>query len=279
MVLKEFNLEGKVAIVTGASRGIGKAIALTLAEAGADVATAARTEADLQMVAREIRLSGRKGLVIPTDVTDMAQVENMAAKTISELGRIDILVNNAGHDSESPVVVTGLEKSGLVPEMVMKYPEDLTEKNWRSVLDTHVSGVFRCCQAVAPHMIKQGSGKIINISSMIGVIDGSNDTHYGAAKASIDQLTRALALEWARYNINVNCIAPGSYLTSIRYLSRPHLKPDQVDLLLEKSTAIIPLGRHGELRELGLLAVYLASPASDYMTGQIAHLDGGWTAK
>jgi NAD(P)-dependent dehydrogenase (short-subunit alcohol dehydrogenase family) len=256
MVLKEFNLEGKVAIVTGASRGIGKAIALTLAEAGADVATAARTEADLQMVAREIRLSGRKGLVIPTDVTDMAQVENMAAKTISELGRIDILVNNAGHDSESPVVVTGLEKSGLVPEMVMKYPEDLTEKNWRSVLDTHVGGVFRCCQAAAPHMIKQGSGKIINVSSMIGVIDGSNDTHYGAAN-----------------------IAPGSYLTSIRYLSRPHLKPDQVDLLLEKSTAIIPLGRHGELRELGLLAVYLASPASDYMTGQIAHLDGGWTAK
>jgi NAD(P)-dependent dehydrogenase (short-subunit alcohol dehydrogenase family) len=279
MFLKEFSLEGKVAIVTGASRGIGRAIALTLAEAGADVVTAARTEGDLQMVARDIRQMGRRSLIAPTDVTRMEQVANMVEKTIAEFGRIDILVNNAGHDSESPVVVTGKERSGLVPTMKMKYAGDMTEENWRSVIDTHVSGMFRCCKAVAPQMIKQRSGKIINVSSMIGIIDGSNDTHYAASKAAIDQMTRALALELAPYKINVNCIAPGSYLTAIRYLSRPHLAPEQVDLLLQKSLGNIPLGRHGELRELGMLAVYLASPASDYMTGQIAHLDGGWTAK
>jgi len=180
---------------------------------------------------------------------------------------------------EAPLVVTGLERSGLVPELQMNYAGDMSEENWRTLLDTHLSGTFRCCKCVGPHMVKQKSGKIINISSMVGAIDGANDTHYASAKGGIQHLTRVLALEWAPFKVNVNCIGPGSYMTAIRYLSRPQLTPEQVDVLLEKSLGIIPLGRHGELRELGMLAVYLASDASNYMTGQVIYLDGGWVAK
>jgi len=279
MILKEFNLDGKVAIVTGSSRGIGKAIALTLAEAGANIVVAARTMSDLQMTAREVRYLGRRCLIAHTDVTKMEQVENMVEKTIAEFGKIDILVNNAGSDVESPLVVTGLERSGLVPELRMKYAGDMTEKLWRNIVDTHLIGTFRCCKAVGPHMVKQKSGKIINISSIIGAFDGANDLHYAVSKAGINHLTKVLALEWAPFKVNVNGIGPGSYITAIRYDCRPHLTGEQVDELLEKSLGLIPSGRHGELRELGLLAVYLASPASDYMTGQIIYLDGGWVAK
>jgi len=222
---------------------------------------------------------GRRTLVVPTDVTKMEQVENMVKKTIAEFGKIDILVNNAGSDTESPLVVTGLERSGLVPSLKMKYAGGMTEEIWRSVVNTHLNGTFRCCKAVGPHMVKQKSGKIINVSSIISYFDGANDLHYASSKAGINHLTRVLALEWAPFKVNVNCIAPGSYLTAIRYDSRPHLAPEQVDVLLEKSLGLIPLERHGELRELGMLAVYLTSPASDYMTGQTIYLDGGWTAK
>ena len=277
MVLKEFSLDGKVAIVTGASRGIGKAIVLTLAEAGANIAATARTASDLEQTAKEVRQLGRKCLAVPTDVTKMEQVENMVNKTIAEFGKIDILVNGVGADSESPLVVTGLERSGLIPEIKFNYAGDMTEENWRWVIDVNLGATFRCCKAVGPHMVKQKRGKIINIGSFCALLYGAYDTHYGAAKFGINHLTRVLALEWAPYKINVNCIGPGSYVTAIRYDSRPHLTHEQVDQFLSKQLGIIPLGRHGEVKELGMLAVYLASPASDYMTGQVIYLDGGLT--
>ena len=279
MTLTQFSLDGKVAIVTGASRGIGKAIALTLAEAGADIVAAARTTADIEETAKEVRRSGRQCLAVPTDVTDMAQVENMVKRTISKFGRIDILVNNVGYSLESPVVLTGKERSGIIPEIPLKYKEAYPEETWRLLVDVNLSAAFRCCKAVGPHMIKQGSGKIINVSSFCAVVAGIHDIPYAAAKLAINHMTRVLALELAPYKINVNCIGPGSNITAIRWLCRPHLTKEQVDLVLSRIPNVIPLRRHGELRELGLLAVYLASPASDYMTGQTIYLDGGLTAK
>ncbi len=279
MTLTQFSLDGKVAIVTGASRGIGKAIALTLAEAGADIVAAARTTADIEETAKEVRRSGRQCLAVPTDVTDMAQVENMVKRTISKFGRIDILVNNVGYSLESPVVLTGKERSGIIPEIPLKYKEAYPEETWRLLVDVNLSAAFRCCKAVGPHMIKQGSGKIINVSSFCAVVAGIYDIPYAAAKLAINHMTRVLALELAPYKINVNCIGPGSNITAIRWLCRPHLTKEQVDLVLSRIPNVIPLRRHGELRELGLLAVYLASPASDYMTGQTIYLDGGLTAK
>jgi len=279
MVLKEFSLDGKVAIITGASRGIGKAIALTMAEAGANIVATARTALDLQMTAKEVGQLGCKCLVVPTDVTKMEQVENMVDKAIAEFGKIDILVNNVGYSVESPVVLTGLESSGLTPEIPLNYREPYSEEAWRMLIDVNLSAAFRCCKAVGPHMVKQKSGKIINISSFCAVIAGIYDIPYAAAKFGINQLTRVLALEWAPFNVNVNCIGPGSNVTAIRWLCRPHLTREQVDEVLRRIPGIIPLGRHGEPRELGMLAVYLASPASDYMTGQTIYLDGGLVAK
>ena len=279
MVLKEFSLDGKVAIVTGASRGIGKAIATTMAEAGADIVAAARTESALEQTAKEVRKFGRKCLVVTADMTKMEQVENMVNKTIAEFGKIDVLVNNVGYDSEAPLVVTGEERSGLLPGIKLNY-KDMTEETWRTVIEANLGATFRCCKAVGPHMVKQKSGKIINIGSFCALLYGPADTHYGAAKYAINRLTKVLALEWAPYKINVNCIGPGSYVTQIRYDSRPHMTREQVNQVLEKiPNAVIPLGYHGDTRVLGLLAVYLASPASDYMTGQVIYLDGGITAQ
>jgi NAD(P)-dependent dehydrogenase (short-subunit alcohol dehydrogenase family) len=278
-MIVEFNLDGKTAIITGASRGIGKEIALTMAEAGADIIGTARTAADLEETAKGVRQLGRKCLVIPTDVTDMAQVENMVAKTMAEFGRIDILVNNVGYSLESPVVVTGQEKSDLIPEIPLNYPAEYSEESWRYLMDVNMSAAFRCSRAVGPHMIKQKGGKIINISSFCAVISGIYDIPYAAAKLATNHMTRVLALELAPHNIHVNCIGPGSNITGIRWACREHLTKEQVDLVLERIPSVIPLGRHGDLREMGLLAVYLASPASDYMTGQTMYLDGGLTAK
>ncbi|MFQ5997582.1 MAG: SDR family NAD(P)-dependent oxidoreductase, partial [Dehalococcoidales bacterium] len=227
----------------------------------------------------EVSKLGRKCLAIPTDVTKMEQVAQMVEKTNAGFGKIDILVNNVGYSIESPVVLTGLERSGLIPEIPLNYQGAYDEETWRMLVDVNLSAAFRCCRAVGPYMIKQKSGKIINISSFCAVIAGIYDVPYAAAKLGINHLTRVLALELAPYKVNVNCIGPGSNITAIRWLCRPHLTKEQVDLVLSRIPSIIPLGRHGELRELGMLAVYLASPASDYMTGQTIYLDGGLTAK
>jgi NAD(P)-dependent dehydrogenase (short-subunit alcohol dehydrogenase family) len=279
MVLSEFSLEGKTAIITGASRGIGQAISLTFAEAGADIVAAARTAADLEETAAGVRRLGRECLVVPTDVTSMEQVEDMVAQTIAKFGKIDILVNNAGYSVESPVVVTGQETTGLIPGLKLNYAEPYSEESWRMLVDVNLSAAFRCSRAVGPHMVKQKSGKIISISSFCSVISGIYDIPYAAAKQGINQLTRVLALELGPHHINVNAIGPGSNVTAIRWLCRPHLTREQVDEVLERIPEILPLRRHGELREMGLLAVYLASPASDYMTGQVIYLDGGMVAR
>ncbi len=260
MVLKEFSLDGKVAIVTGASRGIGKAIALTMAEAGADIVAAARTAAELEKTAKEVRQLGRKCLAVPTDVTKLKQVEKMADKAIAEFGKIDILVNNAGIDLRKPAISAGKTGSAL------------TMEDWDKVLDTNLHAAFFCCQAVGRHMLKQGNGKVINIGADEAEHDGVNDVAYAVSKAALLRFTKALAEEWAPYRINVNMLTPGLQRTDIWKNPELKLTPKENERRLQAMTT--PLGRWGELREAGLLAVFLASDASNYMTGEVIRLGG-----
>ncbi len=268
MVLSEFNLQGKVAIVTGAGRGLGQAIALTFAEAGASIAAAARTIEQLEQTAEEVRKHGGVFLAIPTDVTNHEQVDEMVVKSLSRFGKIDILVNNAGIMLEKPLVV--LPRSQSEGEQTQEAPKTpLSEEEWHRVIDTNLTSIFLCCRAVGPHMIERRSGKIINMSSMVAAKGSANLSAYSASKAAVSNFTRSLALEWARFNINVNAIAPGSFLTAI---TAPIYQDPKRS---ERRLRTIPLGRAGQPREVGLLAVYLASDASNYLTGQTIYLDGG----
>jgi len=268
MIPKEYDLEGKVAIVTGGGRGIGKAIALVFAEAGVDVVVAARTVEQIEGTAKEIRGLGQRALAVPTDVTKADQVENMVKKAISEFGKIDILVNDAG---------TGYAKQ-LIPLPGVKLPAwgevgepntPMSEEEWHHIMNTNLTSIFLCTRAVGPYMIEQRRGKVINISSVNADMGIAYYIAYNASKAGVNMFTRCLALEWAPFNINVNAIGPGDFPTSLT--ARTHNDPQLKEQLLR----CIPLGRAGDVRDLGLLALYLASAASNYMTGQTIYLDGG----
>lgn len=268
VILKEYSLEDKVAIVTGAGRGIGKGIALTLAEAGADVALAARTEEQLEGTAKEIRKLGRRSLVVPTDVLKREQVANAVARTLSEFGGIDILVNNAGIPVLKPVAfVPGMKLEGW--QTADSWDTPITEEEWHLVLNTNLTSAFLFAQAVGPHMLGRKKGKFINISSNSAELAPPYFSAYCVSKAGLSMFTRCLATEWAPYNICVNAVGPGSVHTE---LSAPVLNdPERKKSILES----VPLGRLGEIREIGLLVVYLASEASNWVTGQTYYIDGG----
>jgi len=265
-MIPEFQLNGKVAIITGAGRGIGKAMALCFAEAGATVVVAARTEAQLEQTRQEVEQIGGKCLSIPTDVTKYEEVEQTVRETVSKFGQVDILVNQAGGGGGGSIVplpghkrfLTGGESANPMSEMA-----------WHQCMDTNVTSIFLCCRAVGPFMIEQKKGKIINVASMAGAKGFANLVPYTVSKAGVVMFTRSLALEWARYNINVNGIGPGYVPTSF---TEPMLDDQK---RREKLLNSVPLRRFGEPREIALLAVYLASPASDYMTGQTVYIDGG----
>lgn len=246
-------LDGKVCIVTGASRGLGRAIAISLAQAGADVAALARSEAAIEETAATVRETGRKGLPVVCDVGNSASVQNAVDRVLSEFGRIDVLVNNAGGGDMRPLVETD-------------------EAEWLRIIDLNVNSTYRMCKAVAPQMIRQGSGRVINMSSTYGLIGVKNVVAYCASKGAIIQMTRALAAEWAEYKITVNALAPG-YIYTER-TSRVFDNPD----LSERFTSQIPIGRVGRAEELGPLVTYLASDASGYMTGSVLVIDGGQSA-
>ncbi len=252
-MLKEFSLSGKTALVTGGGRGIGRAIALTLAEAGADVAVAARTLSQVEQVANEIRALNRHSLALQVDVTDSLRVDEMVTHTTTELGRIDILVNNAG--------ISG--KSSLA---------SFSNDAWHRIIETNLSGPFYCCRAVASQMLERRFGRIINVSSISATVATMGGAAYNSSKAALNMLTKVLALEWAPYNVGVNAIGPGWFETE---MSKASLETTEQRARVEN---IIPMGRLTSLRDLGLLAVYLASPASNWMTGQVIYLDGGETA-
>ncbi len=265
-MLSDFNLEGKTALVTGASSGIGKEIALVLAEAGADVAVAARRLDRIEETADKIRGLGRRAVPIQADVSDSQQVDDMVSQATESLARIDILVNNAGISGGGP----------LVPlpdgEANSQTSRRLADDTWHRVIDTNLSSCMYVNRAVAPQMLERRSGKIINISSTSAILAEPYGSAYQVSKAGMKMLTKTLANEWGQFNINVNAIGPGWFVTE--------MTEDGLNVpgKYQEAVSNIPLGRLTNLRDLGLLAVYLASPASDWMTGQIIYLDGGETA-
>ena len=266
-------LEGRTAIVTGASRGIGKAIAIGLAEAGADVAVAARTLSDLEATAGEIRALGRKAVAIPTDVSVSEQVDALVERTLEQFGHIEILVNNAAQAVRVPIVPLP-DRTVTPPGVTRASTYRMSDEEWHKVLDTNLSSVFYGCRAVGPHMLERRYGKIINITSPYGKYAAPYHASYNASKAALNMVTRVLALEWAEYNICVNAMGPGSTDTD---LNIPVWGGDPD--LVQRSLDRIPMHRLTDLQDIKSLSVYLASAASDYMTGQIVYVDGGATAQ
>jgi len=253
-VFPNFDLTGKVAIVTGGTKGIGYSIAVSLAKFGADVVVASRTAADCARVAEEIKTLGVRSMGIPTDVTDTAQIDALVAKTVEEFGKLDIMVCNAG---------------GAVTAKAI----DITPEQWDKVLDLDLKAVFFCATAAARQMIKQGNGgRIINIASGAGLSGAKNISPYNAAKAGVVNVTKAFALEWGKYNISVNSICPGYVRTEINaeQLDDPRTR----DILVGRTA----LKRFAKMEEIGAAAVYLASDFSGYVTGSALVIDGGSTA-
>jgi 2-deoxy-D-gluconate 3-dehydrogenase len=255
--MSPFDLGGKVAIVTGANTGIGQAIAVALARAGADIACVGRTPAD--DTAAQISALGRRAVIITADLSTIAPVDKIVDETVEKLGRLDILVNNAGIIRRADAV-------------------DFTEADWDSVIDTNLKSVFFLCQAAGKQMMAQiaadgGTGKIINIASMLTFQGGIRVPSYTASKAGIGGLTKLLANEWAARGINVNAIAPG-------YIATNNTAALQADENRNRSIVDrIPAGRWGAASDLGGAAVFLASSAADYVQGHILAVDGGWLAR
>jgi NAD(P)-dependent dehydrogenase (short-subunit alcohol dehydrogenase family) len=247
-----FDLTGKVAIVMGGSGGIGQFLSTGLAEAGADVVVASRSLEKLLPVTEKIMSLGRRSLAVPTDITQEPSVSSMVDQVVKKFGRIDILVNCAG-------------------VAIRDVPEKMRIEDWQKVMDFNVRGVFISCQAVGRVMIKQGGGKIVNISSVRGRYGADGTIAYGTSKGAVDATTRLLAFEWAKYKVFVNAIAPTVVATE---LMRPLLsKPETAKALLAR----IPLGRFEEPQDIVGPTIFLASKASDFVTGQVIYVDGGVT--
>jgi len=254
MILDKFSLEGKVALVTGASRGLGQKIAVALAEAGADVACHSREEGGAAEAIKTISHIGGKAFSVVGDMGEQSVPKRVADDVLTEFGKIDILVNNAGMIRRSPAV-------------------DYSEEDWSAVIDVNLSSVFRLCQAVGRTMIDQGSGKIVNIASLLSFQGGVTVPAYTASKSGVAGLTKALANEWAKHNVNVNAIAPGYMETD----NTSALRSDETRnrQILER----IPAGRWGDADDLSGAVVFLSSSASDYVQGHIMVVDGGWMAR
>lgn len=247
----EFSLEGKVALITGASRGIGRAIALRFAQAGATVVVSSRKQEGVQAVADEIAAAGGQALAIQAHVGQPNDVALLVARTVETFGRIDIAVNNAATNPHFGPVLTA------------------DEAQWDKILDTNTKGCFRVCKAVAPHMETEGGGKIINLASVAGLRPSPGMGIYGISKAAIIMLTKTLAFELGPANIQVNAIAPGVIKTRFSQLLW------QTPQIAEPILSHLPLGHFGEPEDVAQAALYLASPAADYVTGAVFVVDGG----
>jgi 2-deoxy-D-gluconate 3-dehydrogenase len=253
MILEAFGLSGKTALVTGSSRGLGAGIALALAEAGAQVALHGSQSAP-QATQKLIAKTGARSIALSADVSDESACSRLIEQVMAEFGRIDILVNNAGTIRRAPAA-------------------DHSMEDWHTVLATNLTSVFRLTQAAGRHMLAQGSGKVINIASMLTFQGGVFVPSYAAAKGGVGQLTKAFANEWASKGVNVNAIAPGYMETDNTAVLRKDT--DRSRQILER----IPAGRWGLASDLAGAAVFLASAASDYVHGHILAVDGGWLAR
>ena len=254
-VLDSFRLDGRVALVTGGARGLGRTMATALAEAGADIALAGRSIESCREAADGIaKATGRRALPFAADVTKLADIEQLVTDVDAALGKIDVLINNAGINIRGPI-------------------NQLTEADWDTVVDTNLKGPFLCARAVGPGMVRRGWGRVINLGSVLGVIALAGRAPYASSKAGVINLTRVLALEWAGTGVTANAICPGAFATEMnRQLLNDPVK-------YQEFVARIPMGRWGELDELAGAVVFLASPAAAYVTGTALFVDGGWTAR
>lgn len=250
MVFERFQLAGKVAIVTGAGRGVGREMAVVLARAGADVVVSARTPKELEGTINAMQQVGRRGLAVPVDVTDSGAVNRLVDRVVLDLGGVDILVNNAGGEFGANKPVTSI-----------------LDQEWEQVLHTNLTGAFYCTRAVGRHMLGRGWGRVINVACVYGVRGSINHAAYAAAKGGLLQFTQALALEWARQGVTVNALGLGWFEGQGELTTQPET--------VERLQRAIPGRRLGRPSDLASALVYLASDASRYLTGQTIWLDGG----
>ncbi len=253
--MKLFDLTGKVAIVTGGNGGIGLGMARGLAQAGAAVVLAARNVGKSTDAVKELEAAGARAIMVKVDVRSEASCREMVQKAVDRFGRLDILVNNAGTN-------------------IRKRPEEYTLEEWHTVLDTNLTSAFMCAQAAYPHMVRAGGGKIINIGSMMSIFGAPFTAPYAASKGGMVQMTKAMATAWARDNIQVNAVLPGWIDTELTRQAR-----QQVPGLHERVVARTPAGRWGTPDDHAGIAVFLASPASDFVTGTAIPVDGGYSVQ
>ena len=258
MNIPEFSLEGRNAIVIAGSRGIGKGIAMALAEAGANTAVTGYTNKYVETTAKEIEAMGRKSSALTVDATHGEDMDFLARQVLSEFGTIDIVINAAGDSIRKPVIaLPGGEIEGM------------TSKEWHDIVNINLTEAFEGCRVFGPHMVERRQGVVINVSSFAARKASANLSAYGAGKAALTRFTETVALEWAPFGVRVNTIAPGQFpdheqLTDEQFKQRDEAAKDRV-----------PLGRVGRMRDVGLMAVYLASDAASYVTGQTFYIDGG----
>ena len=253
MSLALFDLSGKVAMVTGSTRGLGEVAAMALAKAGADVAICGRNQDDLKRVPALIKKLNKNAAGFHLDVTSANSVQKGVDAILAHFGRVDILVNNAGVNHRVPV---------------LEYDEDA----WDMVINTNLKGYFLVAKAVVPQMIKTGYGKVINISSILGTVALPNQLAYAASKGGVDQMTKVMAVEWARQGVRVNAIGPTYFETDL--VTQIRSDPERFNFINQRT----PMGRWGYLDELEGIVIFLAAAASDFITGQTLYIDGGWTA-
>jgi len=246
-----FDLKGRTAVITGASRGLGKAMAIGLAKNGAHVVIT--DVLDTTDAVEEIKQFDDQAIGLNVDITNASDVEKMVKKTVDLFGSIDVLVNNAG------ILKTA-------------NAEDFSEEDWKQVIEVNLTGLFLCAKTAGKQMIKQKSGKIINISSIAGLSGYASSAPYSASKAGVISLTKTLAAEWGKHNVIVNAVCPGVFATD---MTEDYLKDEQFQNMIQSN---VPLGRYAEPEEIIGTIVYLASNASDYMTGHSLVIDGGWVA-